>query len=286
MSDSDTSSDTVSSEAAPGDAVAIDAVTTIDHGRVRVISINRPGALNAMNNPVFSGIRDALRAVEESDDIAVAVLTGTGRAFSAGQDLGEMQASTNARENGDTAEVHQFPSMLMKLTEFRKPLIAAVNGIGVGIGMTIVAHCDLAFMSTDAKLRTPFPQLGVAPEAGSSHTFIERMGWQNAAYTLMSGRWFSAEECLEMGLVWRISQPESLMDDTLAVAQELAANPIPSLVETKQLLLASGRTTGAREAHKREIAAFARLLGAPANTEAVAAFMEKREPNFAGIPGI
>ncbi len=239
-----------------------------------------------MNNSVFAGIRDALIAVEESDEIAVAVLTGSGRAFSAGQDLGEMQAGNQASANGDRVEEHQFPSMLMKLTDFRKPLIAAVNGIGVGIGMTIVAHCDLAFMARDARLRTPFPQLGVAPEAGSSYTFIERLGWQDAAYTLMSGRWFSAEECLDMGLVWRISEPESLLDDALTVAQELAANPIPSLVETKQLLLASGRTSGARDAHRRELAAFARLLGAPANVEAVSAFMEKREPNFATIPGI
>ncbi|MGH1491180.1 MAG: enoyl-CoA hydratase/isomerase family protein [Acidimicrobiales bacterium] len=258
-------------------------VIVTDHGRVRVITINRPGALNAMNNSVFAGIRDALIEVEDSNDIAVAVLTGNGRAFSAGQDLGEMQAGSAGHNDG---EKHQFPSMLLKLTEFRKPLLAAVNGIGVGIGMTIVAHCDLAFMSTDARLRTPFPQLGVAPEAGSSYTFVERMGWQNAAYTLMSGRWFSAEECLEMGLVWRISQPDRLMDDTLTVAQELAANPIPSLIETKQLLLAAGRTEGARSAHSRELKAFSRLLGAPANTEAVAAFMEKREPDFTSISGL
>ncbi len=256
-------------------------VLTEDRGRVRIITINRPDALNSMNNAVFGGIRDALDGAAESDTTAVAVVTGTGRAFSAGQDLGEMQAANTG--GGDEL---QFPSMLHSLTNFPKPLLAGVNGLGVGIGMTFLAHCDLVFMARDARLRTPFPQLGVAPEAGSSFTFVQRMGWQNAAYTLMSGRWFSAEECEAMGLVWRVTDPGDLMPETLVVADELATNPIPSLVETKQLLLASGRAQGAWEAHQRENGAFARLLGKPANAEALAAFLDKREPDFAAIPGL
>ena len=257
-------------------------IVTEDLGRVRVITINRPEALNSMNNAVFGGIRDALGSVETDDTVAVAVITGEGRAFSAGQDLQEMQAGLSDGEGGD----HLFPGMLKQLTEFQKPLIAAVNGLGVGIGMTFLAHCDLVFMSNSARLRTPFPQLGLAPEAGSSYTFATRMGWQNAAYVLMSGRWFSAEECLEMGLVWRVTEPEELMVETMAVAQELAANPIPSLIATKQLLMGPGRPEDAWAAHKRENAAYAGLLGAPANVEAITAFLDKRDPDFSSIPGI
>ena len=163
-------------------------IVTEDLGRVRAITINRPQALNSMNNAVFAGIRDALAAAEGDTGVAVAVITGEGRAFSAGQDLQEMQDGLSGDGGG-----HEFPAMLKQLTEFKKPLIAAVNGLGVGIGMTFLAHCDLVLMSTAARLRTPFPQLGLAPEAGSSYTFATRMGWQNAAYVLMSGRWFSAE---------------------------------------------------------------------------------------------
>ena len=257
-------------------------IITEDHGRVRVITINRPQALNSMNNAVFAGIRDELAAAEADNEVAVAVITGEGRAFSAGQDLQEMQDGLSGEGAGD----HQFPAMLKQLTEFKKPLVAAVNGLGVGIGMTFLAHCDLVLMSNTAKLRTPFPQLGLAPEAGSSYTFATRMGWQNAAYVLMSGRWFSAEECLEMGLAWKVCDPENLMADTISVATELAVNPIPSLVATKELLMGSGRPEEAWAAHKREIAAYATLLGAPANTEAVAAFVEKRDPDFSSIPGI
>ncbi|MCS5687166.1 MAG: enoyl-CoA hydratase-related protein [Acidimicrobiales bacterium] len=250
--------------------------------RVRVVTIDRPQALNSMNNAVFGGIRDALAGAEADNDVAVAMITGEGRAFSAGQDLQEMQDGVAAGDGRDSL----FPTMLKQLTEFEKPLIAAVNGLGVGIGMTFLAHCDLVLMSSSARLRTPFPQLGLAPEAGSSYTFATRMGWQNAAYVLMSGRWFSADECLQMGLVWKVTEPDELISETMTVAQELAANPIPSLVATKKLLMGAGRPQEAWAAHKRENAAYAELLGAPANTEALAAFLDKREPDFSSIPGI
>ena len=250
--------------------------------RVMTLTLNRPDALNAMNNAAYAGIRDGLLDAESDSSIAVVVITGAGRAFCAGQDLGEMKA----RNSTENTEPSQFPSMLKTVTHFRKPLIAAVNGLGVGIGMTFLAHCDLVLMASSARLRTPFPQLGLAPEAGSSYTFARTMGWQNAAYTLMSGRWFDARECLDMGLVWRGCEPDQLMDETYEVARELAANPIPSLVATKELMLASGRSMEAMAAHERENTAYASLLGAPANEEAVKAFLDKREADFEKIPGL
>ncbi|MEM7541396.1 MAG: enoyl-CoA hydratase-related protein [Pseudomonadota bacterium] len=258
-----------------------EAIVIEDVGRVRLLRINRPAALNAMNQAVFGGIRDALKEAEGDDNIAVCVITGEGRAFCAGQDMDEMQ------DMGEAGSLEsQFPSMLKVLTHFSKPLLAAVNGLGVGIGMTMLSHCDLVLMAGSARLRTPFPQLGLAPEAGSSYTFQGRMGWQNAAYALMSGRWFSANECHDMGLVWRVVEDENLLDETLEVAQELASNPIPSLVATKQLMLAAGRPEHAWAAHNREMAAYESLMGGPANREAVAAFMEKRAPDFSAIPGL
>jgi len=254
---------------------------TEDNGRVRTLRIDRPKALNAMNNEVFAAIRDGLLAAAADPGVAVVVITGSGRGFSAGQDLTEMLASY-----GPDAGPYHFPSMLQALAEFPKPLIAAVNGIGVGIGMTILGHCDLALMARSARLRTPFPQLGVAPEAGSSYTFAARMGWQQAAYVLLTGRWFDAQECLDMGLVWRVCDDDALDAETQALAQEIAANPIPSLVETKRLMLEANHTPAVLAAHDREVAAFARLVGGPANCEAVAAFLEKRDPDFTTIPGL
>ena len=258
-----------------------ESVLTEKRGRVFIIRINRPDALNAMNSDVFCGLADALTEASSANDVAVALITGNGRAFCAGLDLAETNKGFD-----DDSPPSTFPLLLDALTHFRKPLIAAVNGLGVGIGMTMLAHCDLVFMSNTAKLRTPFPQLGLAPEAGSSSTFTERLGWQNAAYTLMSGRWFSAEECLAMGLVWRICTAEELLEESLTVADELAANPIPSLIATKELLLASGRAENAWAAHKREVRSYRDLMGAPANREAISAFTEKREANFTNIEGL
>ena len=213
-------------------------IVTEDIGRVRVITISRPQALNSMNNAVFGGIRDALAEAETDNGVAVAIITGEGRAFSAGQDLQEMQDGLS----GEAGEEHLFPSMLKQLTEFKKPLIAAVNGLGVGIGMTFLAHCDLVFMSNSARLRTPFPQLGLAPEAGSSYTFTTRMGWQNAAYVLMSGRWFSAAECLQMGLVWRVTTPEELMHRDIAGSSGTGREPHPFARGNKKIALGSRPT--------------------------------------------
>ncbi len=249
-------------------------------GRVQQLTLNRPEALNAFNNELYGAVRDALGKAEEDSTVAVVVITGEGRAFSAGQDLSEMRAMLDG--GGRT---HQFPSFLSQLTSFRKPLIAAVNGLGVGIGMTMLAHYDLVLMASNARLRTPFPQLGLAPEAGSSALFPLVMGWQHAAYTLLSGKWLTAEEAREAGLVWRICPQAELLEQTMAVATEIAANPIPSLIATKELMLAGGRLALAKEAHAREVQAYKHLVGAPANREAVAAFLERREPDFTKIPG-
>lgn len=249
--------------------------------RVMTLTFNRPEALNAANNATYAGLRDGLRDAEADGSIAVAVLTGAGRAFCAGQDLAEM----DARNSGDSA-TSEFPDVLSTLATFRKPLIAAVNGLGVGFGMTVLSHCDLVLMASNARLRTPFPQLGLAPEAGSSYTFPRVMGWQNAAYVLMSGRWFDAQECQRMGFVWRVCDPDELMAQAYEVAGELAANPIPSLMATKELMLAGGRSAETLAAHERENAAYAKLMGAPANVEAVKAFLEKRKPAFDTIPGL
>ena len=193
-----------------------DAVVTEDLGRVRLIKINRPGALNSMNAWVFMGIRDALVEIEADDKVAVAVLTGEGRAFCAGLDLEDAN-----NPDPEAPKESQIPSMFKAMTEFSKPLIAAVNGLGVGVGMTMLSHFDLVLMAESAKMKTPFPQLGLAPEFASSYTFATRMGWQNAAYTLMSGRWFSAQECLEMGLAWRLEPDEEVLARSIEVAEEL-----------------------------------------------------------------
>jgi enoyl-CoA hydratase/carnithine racemase len=252
-----------------------------DTGRVRVLTLNRPEALNAFNSALYDAVTEGLLQAAHDDAIAVVVLTGAGRAYSAGADLGDMARGNDG--NVGAAPKYGFGGFLDALADFPKPLIMAVNGLGVGIGATMLAYADLVFMASTARLRCPFTSLGVAPEAASSITFPRLMGRQHAMWMLSSSDWFSAEECHEMGLAWKVCDPDELMTVVMEHAQKLAAMPITSLVETKQLVAAPLRE-GLREARDRENAAFARLLGRPANRKALLAFQERRAPDFTKLP--
>ena len=244
-------------------------------GRVRLLTLNRPKALNAFNDDLYDALRLALDEAAASPDVAVVVLTGSGRAFSAGQDLAELEAP---RRHDDGLE-HGFPPFIASVEAFPKPLIAAVNGIGVGIGLTILLHCDLVLMANDARLRAPFVSLGVTAEAGSTHLLPATIGWQETAHLLYTASWLDAAHAVESGIAWRSFPNERLLPAALEVAGEMATMPIASLVGTKKLLLA-GRLDAVRAARDRENITFARLARGPANREAIAAFREKRKPDF------
>lgn len=250
-----------------------------DTDRVRVLTLNRPKSLNAFSEALYDETAEALEAAAADPDVAVVVLTGEGRAFCAGTDLGEL----GARNEGEQFQGrYGFPGMMDILQKFEKPFLCAVNGIAVGIGATILGHSDLVFMADDARLRCPFTSLGVAPEAASSFTFPRLLGRFDATWVLLSSEWIDAETALEMGLVWKVCPPEELMDVTLEYARVLARQPVVSLVESKRALVAplQDQISAARA---RENAAFKRLLGGPANREAIAAFIEKRDPDFRGM---
>ncbi|HUL98500.1 MAG TPA: enoyl-CoA hydratase/isomerase family protein, partial [Mycobacterium sp.] len=180
-----------------------------DENRVRTLTLNRPDALNAFNEALYDATTEALLAAAEDPDVAVVLITGAGRAFSAGQDLGDMQARIT--DPDFPAGKHGFPGMIDALARFPKPLVCAVNGVGLGIGATILGYADLAFMSSTARLKCPFTSLGVAPEAASSYLLPQLVGRQNAAWILMSSEWISAQEALRMGLVWRVCEPDALI---------------------------------------------------------------------------
>ncbi|MBB3634182.1 enoyl-CoA hydratase/carnithine racemase [Mycolicibacterium sp. BK607] len=131
-----------------------------DENRVRTITLNRPEALNAFNEALYDATAEALLAAADDPEVAVVIITGAGRAFSAGQDLGDMQARIT--DPDFAAGAHGFPGLITALSQFPKPLICAINGVGLGIGATILGYADLAFMSSTARLKCPFTSLGVA----------------------------------------------------------------------------------------------------------------------------
>jgi enoyl-CoA hydratase/carnithine racemase len=252
-----------------------------DNRRVRLLTLDRPDALNAFNEALYDATTDALLQAAEDPGVAVVVLTGRGRAFSAGTDLLEMAARGN--DPSFVPGRHGFAGMIDTLVEFPKPFICAVNGIGLGIGATILGFADLAFMASDARLKCPFTSLGVAPEAASSYTFPALIGRQAATWVLLSSEWIGAEQCKELGLVYEVCEPAELLPTALRHAEVLAAQPISSLVECKRLVTVPWRAH-IDAARTGENAAFAKLMAGPANAEALRAFAEKRKPDFTTLP--
>jgi enoyl-CoA hydratase/carnithine racemase len=259
-----------------------------DRERVRLLTLSRPEVLNAFDTRLWNAFADALSGAAASPYVAAVVVTGDGRAFSAGQDLGEMASmggagpapggptgsTGSAGPTGSAGDGHGFRRCMDALVAFDKPLLAAVNGVGVGFGLTVLLHCDVVLIADGARLKAPFVSLGVVPEAASSYLLPEVMGWQAAAHALFTAGWIDAEEAVASGLAWRRCAPDRLLHDTMAVASAIAAHPIESLVATKQLIRAS-RVEAVAAARRREDDAFRRMVGAPANKAALESFLAK-----------
>jgi enoyl-CoA hydratase/carnithine racemase len=244
-------------------------VLVADSEGVRTVTFNRPEARNAFNRALYEATTDALRDARSDSGVLVVVLTGAGSAFSAGQDLKEMAAIASGTEGPGAA--NGFRGFMDALCEFDKPLLAAVNGVGVGLGFTLLAHCDMVIVSDQARLRVPFAALGVPAEGASSYLFPQLMGAQRAAEVLFTGRWVSAAEAVEAGIALRRVEHGSLMSEIMTLANEVATGSADALRAIKRLIRASQAPLVAA-ARAREDAAFAELLGSVSNTAAMSRF--------------
>lgn len=247
-----------------------------NRGRVRVITLNRPEMKNAFNDAQYDAVRDALADAMDDDSVACVVITGAGGAFSAGQDLSELAA----RPKYDDDAPHGFPPFVDQLMTFYKPLVAAVDGVAVGVGVTMLLHCDLVLVGPKARLRAPFVSLGISTEAGSSVLFPPVMGYQNTAAMLFRSAWVDADEAVRTGLAWR--KADDALAAALEVAGEIAQMPRVSLVANKKVLL-DARRDAVMRARQAEDANNASLAGNPATREALLAFREKRAPDFSKL---
>ena len=205
-----------------------------DDAAVRLLTLDRPEAKNAFNRELYDAVRRALEDAAADDSVTVCVLTGAGGVFSAGQDL---KALLRAKEDPDGAK--GFEPFARALAAFDKPLIAAVNGPAVGMGTTLLPHCDLVLVSDTARFKLPFVALGLVPEAASSLLLPAVIGPQAAAHLLLTGDWLDAEEAVARGLAWKRFAPERLLEETLGLARRIAASPLEAVRSTKRLLQAA-----------------------------------------------
>jgi enoyl-CoA hydratase/carnithine racemase len=242
---------------------------TKDH--VRTLTLDRPEARNAFNSALYRALKQALDRAADDDGVKVVILTGAGDAFTAGQDLGEMAQPAAGATGGE----HPFSACLDRVISFDKPLLAAVNGVGVGLGLTILLHCDVVYIAKGARLRVPFVSLGVVPEAASSYLLPLRVGAQAAAEILFTADWVSSERAVEIGLAAREVGREQLLPEIHELAARIAEHPIGSLRHTKRLVRACD-IDAIRAARAREDDAFRERIGSPENLEAIRKFFAKR----------
>jgi enoyl-CoA hydratase/carnithine racemase len=239
---------------------------------VRVIAFNRPEVRNAFDTALYQEVTAALRSADTDEAIGSVVLTGRGSAFTSGQDLAEMAAIATGTSVEGAGQ--GFTGLLDALIETSVPLLAAVNGVAVGLGFTLLAHCDLVLVDAGARLRVPFAELGVPAEAASSLLFPAAMGWQQAARVLLTSDWVDAAELVELGLALRACEPGTVVENTVTLAARIAAHPRGATRAITSLMRAARRDAVA-EANRREQAAFATLLGRAAERGTLAEFAGK-----------
>jgi enoyl-CoA hydratase/carnithine racemase len=252
-----------------------DILNHMDQG-VMTLTFNRVDKKNSITAGMYGALADALEQARDNQQVRVVVIQGHATIFSAGNDIADFLHAPPADEN---ASVFRF---LRNIATFPKPVIAAVAGPAVGIGTTLLFHCDLVYAGDNAAFSMPFVNLGLCPEAASSYLVPQMFGYHRGAEALLLGEPFMAEAAMEVGLVNRVLPPTEVNDYAQAQARKMAAKPLSALIETKRLMKAP-HTATVQSQMAQEGASFGRMLREPAAKEAFGAFMEKRKPDFSKL---
>jgi enoyl-CoA hydratase/carnithine racemase len=257
-------------------------------GAVATITLNRPERLNAVNSTVIQELLAAFDRADADDGIRAVIVTGAGRAFSAGADLGGGSTTFGPREGrSERPEEHRDGGgvVTLRIFELKKPVIAAINGAAVGFGITLTLAMDVRLASTAARIGFVFARRGVVPEACSTWFLPRLVGVAQAAEWAYTGRVFSADEALAGGLVSRVLPPEQLLPAARELAREIAENTSAvSVALIRQMLWRGGGGGRARAAHRRDSLGMWHTGRSADAHEGIASFLEKRAPRFTGRP--
>ena len=243
---------------------------------VTTLTFNRVDKKNSITSSMYAELADTLDAARDDAAVRCVLIQGDATIFSAGNDIGDF---LNKPPSTQDSPVFRF---LRGIAAFPKPVVAAVCGPAVGIGTTLLFHCDLVYAGDNAAFSMPFVNLGLCPEAASSLLVPQMFGYHRAAEALLLGEPFMAEAALEVGLVNRVLPPTECNAYAQQQARKLAAKPLSALFETKRLLQ---KTQSAAVVERMDVegASFGRMLREPAAREAFTAFMEKRRPDFSKV---
>ena len=238
------------------------------------IEIDRPDKKNALNGAMYFAVRDALIAVRDDQNVRAVIIYGAGGDFTAGNDLKEFLEFASTDQ--ETFPAKEFLDVLIP---YSKPVIAAVDGLAVGIGATMTIHCDLVYASEGARFQMPFVNLGLNPEAGSSYALPQLVGYHNAAEIILLGGMVTAKRAYDMGFVNAVVKQSELMDTAMAAAQRITELP-PGPIRLAKSMMKKHFNDKIMETNEHEFNSFLDGLSSPEAGEAVQAFMEKRKPDF------
>jgi len=241
--------------------------------RIAFVELARLDKKNALTSEMYAGLADAIAGADADAEVRAVLLHGSPECFCAGNDVGDFLKRPPLTEGSPSQRFFEAMQAL------RKPLVAAVGGPAVGIGTTMLLHCDFVYAAEDARFQLPFVPLGIVPEFGSTYLLPLIAGYQRAAELLLLGQPFTAQKAKEVGLVAEVVPRDELMEKAKATAGALAALPPESLRLTKQLLK-KRHAQAVRETIAEEIAIFGERLQSAEAKEAMSAFLEKRKPDF------
>lgn len=240
-------------------------------GAVCAIAIERPAKRNAITAEMYDAFAAAIREAEAEDGVRVMLVHGTAEAFTAGNDLEDF---LQRPPTGEDSPVFRYISAMSRA---EKPIVAAVNGLAIGIGTTLLLHCDVVYAASDARFSLPFASLGVVPEFASSYLLPRVAGHARAAEMLMLAEPFDAERAREAGIVSRVLPPGEVLPAAWQAARRIASLPPQSILLTKSLMKRA-HAAAVQEQLRLEGEHFRRMLGEPAAREALQAFLQKRKP--------
>jgi 2-(1,2-epoxy-1,2-dihydrophenyl)acetyl-CoA isomerase len=252
-------------------------ITTEARGDVLLLTLNRPEKLNAWTNTMRLEMMDAIDAANADPAIGAVVVTGAGRGFCSGADI---EQTFQSRIEGKPEERGAAPRDWVAFCRESKPLIAAVNGVAVGVGLTMILPFDIIVASDQARFGMFFVRMGLVPELASSHYIVQRVGFAKASEMCLTGRLYPAAEVAGTGLVNEVVAPDQLVPRAFELASQVAANSAPALRMIKSLLTQNGACEDLKQVQTREIEALNKAYATPEHKEAVKAFLEKRKPDF------
>ncbi len=248
-------------------------ITKSENGVLHIV-LNRAEKRNALTRVMYAGIAEGIEMAENDPKIRVILIYGNGQCFCAGNDLKDFQDMDWG--NNSTRTATSWTEMILKA---KKPIVAAIHGYAIGVGVTMLLHFDLVYAGTNCRFQFPFVNLGLVPEFGSTFNLPELVGHQRAAELFFFGDWFTAEEAEKMGMINKIFPENKLITEVVSLAEKLAEKPPEALRKTKELIKKRQKEILAK-LMPEEGAEFARRQKSPEAQEAFKAFFERRKPDF------